>query len=153
YGAETRLWMPVALDAASRAASNPDLFLLGRLKPGVSLKAASADLDVVLHQLASTHKEDFPEHFTTRVQSARDYYLGPWGIGSSGDSAFNLKRLLYSLLAAAAVLLLIACTNVANLLLVRTTVREREMAIRAALGATPGRLVRQLLIESLLLAI
>jgi putative ABC transport system permease protein len=118
------------------------LQLMGRLKPGVSVRAAGADLDGIAHQL---HKPNpggiFPEdNFAVVPVTLLDSLIG------------NFDKILYALLAAVLLLLLIACSNVANLLLARATAREREIALRATLGATRGRLISQLLVESFLLA-
>jgi putative ABC transport system permease protein len=115
--------------------------LMGRLKPGVTLKAAGADLDAIAHRL---QKEDpqgiFPEKFAIVPETLLDSLIG------------DFKKTLYALLGAVFLLLLIACSNVANLLLARATSREREIAMRATMGASRGRLIRQLLVESFLLA-
>ena len=118
------------------------LQLVGRLKPGVSAQTAGADLDAIAHRM---HKPNpggiFPEDkFAIVPQTLLDSLIG------------NFKKTLYVLVAAVLLLLLIACSNVANLLLARATAREREIAVRATLGATRGRLIRQLLVESFLLA-
>ncbi len=113
---------------------------LGHLKPGVSMKAAAADLDVVAHNLAKIHPDAYPKEFTVITWTLADAALGPF------------RELLYPLIAAVLLLLLIACSNVANLLLSRATARDKETAIRASIGASRGRLIRQFLVESSVLA-
>jgi putative ABC transport system permease protein len=150
YGALVRIWIPI--NPLDKNMAQDHLYALGRLRPGENLEEASAELKVVLSRLMKTDPDDFPKQSVARVQSATDFLMGPWGIGSAGGSKFGLKQMLYAMFAGVMILLLIACTNVANLLLARATVRGREMAVRAALGATRWRLIRQLLTESLLLA-
>ena len=152
FGALVRVWMPVDIHDASSLQSNFAALTLGRLKPGVTLSEASANLDVIVRRLAVDQPNSFPKHFVVRVQPAADFLMGSYGIGNIYGSTFSVKHMIYSLLAGVLMLLLIACGNVANLLLARATVREREISVRAALGATRGRIVRQLLTESSLLA-
>src|SRR5947208_2149055 len=124
------LWMPMS---TGEVGGN----LIGRLRPGVSVQAAGGELDAIEHRLQkATPRGGFPEKFTVVAQALVDNLIG------------GFKTTLYALLAAVFLLLLIACSNVANLLLARATAREREIAMRVTLGATRGRLIRQLLVES-----
>jgi putative ABC transport system permease protein len=116
-------------------------FLLGHLKAGVSIKEAESDLTVVANRLATVYPKDYPKHFSVQIQSLTDLMVG------------KFRATLYIVLSAVGLLLLIGCGNVANLLLARATTREKEFAIRSALGANRRRLIRQLLVESLILAI
>jgi putative ABC transport system permease protein len=129
------VWLP------TRAEDAGGLALMGRLKPGVTAGAAAAELDLIAHRFAIAHPGGAsPARFTMTARPFLDSLVG------------SFRKTLYVLLASVSLLLLIACSNVANLLLTRATVREREMAIRASIGATRSRLIRQLFVESLLLA-
>ena len=131
---ESSLWLPATANEAQGQ-------LIGRLKPGVSVKAAQEDLDLIAHRLQKTNPDGiFPEKFAITTQTLLDSLIG------------NFKKTIYGLFIAVLLLLLIACSNVANLLLVRASVREREMSMRVAVGASRGRLIQQLLAESFLLA-
>jgi putative ABC transport system permease protein len=111
------------------------------LKRGVSLATARAAVNVVVRRLAQVYPNDFPKQFTVHLETVADY--------ASGD----FKGMLYALMGAVLLLLLIACSNIANLLLARATAREKEIAIRTSLGASRSRLIRQLLVESFILSI
>jgi predicted permease len=137
------VWLPLQLDPNSTDA-NHDLNVVARLKPGISLETAKAQMKVAAEQF----RRKFPaqplalgreERFT--VQPLLDAHVG------------DFRPLLLLLLGAVSFVLLIACANVANLLLARAIGRRREMAIRAALGAGRRRIASQLLIESLLLSL
>src|SRR5260221_14300230 len=116
-------------------------FLLGHLKPGVSLRQAESDLTVVAKNLSAVYPKDYPKKFSVHIETLTDLVVG------------RFRTPLYIVLAAVGLLLLIGCGNVANLLLARATTREKEFAIRAALGAGRWRIIRQLLVESFLLAV
>src|SRR5260370_26066207 len=115
-------------------------FLLGHLAPGVTQQQAEADLAVVAGRLAKEYPKDYPAHFSLQVASLLDEVTG------------KFRSTLLTVMAAVALLLLIGCGNVANLMLARATGRDKEFAVRAVLGAGRLRLVRQLLVESLILA-
>jgi putative ABC transport system permease protein len=115
-------------------------FLLAHLKPGISIRQAESDLTVVAKNLSTVYPKDYPKKFSVHVETLTDLVVG------------RFRTTLYIVLAAVGLLLLIGCGNVANLLLARATTREKEFAIRAALGAGRWRIIRQLLVESFLLA-
>ncbi len=139
------LWLPASLDPegdrADKNAGIPRFSLIGRLKPGVTEAAARANLLAIARQEALTVPALYPKTFTVETQTMLESVVQ------------HFRAVLFVLLAAVAMLLLIACANVANLLLARAGGRAREMAIRASLGAARGRLFRLALTESALLAL
>ena len=134
------IWVPLVLNRSDPANQQTYLWTLGRMKPGVTLRQVASDFEVITRGLAKQYPAEYPTKFSVVSKTLTDSVVG------------HFRATLYTLLAAVSMLLLIACSNVANLLLARATAREREIAIRASMGATRGRLVRQLLVESFLLA-
>ena len=137
----TQLWLPSALtpqEKADRDGSNG--WVVARLKPSASLHEAQAEMSAIMSQLNLLHRADMRD-WHAFVKPFRDNALGP------------VRPLMWLLLGAVGFVLLIACGNAANLLLARAAVRVHELGVRATLGARRGRLVRQMLTESLMLSV
>ena len=139
FGAD--LWMPAPLHRSDPEAKLKYFYLVGHLKPGVTERQALSDLNVIARRLAPVYPNDYPKKYSMQMVSLADSVVG------------QFRTMLLMLLAAVGMLLLIACGNVANMLLARATTREREIAIRSALGASRFRILRQMLLQSLLLAL
>jgi putative ABC transport system permease protein len=134
------IWIPNNMNRSDPENQRIEYWLLAHTKSGVTLQQVTSDFEVIARNLAKTYPNDFPKQFTVLSKTLTDDVVG------------QFRATLFTLLAAVGMLLLIACSNVANLLLARATAREREIAIRASMGASRGRIVRQLLVESLMLA-
>ncbi|HEV2706871.1 MAG TPA: ABC transporter permease [Pyrinomonadaceae bacterium] len=142
YGAEVDLFVPIGLfeENYQQRGSHPGIYVIGRLKPGVSHEQARADMNTIFARLG----QQYPNEVGARTIRMESLYE---------NTVQDVRPALLILLGAVAFVLLIACANVANLLLARSAARQKEIAIRTALGAGRWRVIRQLLTESVLLSL
>jgi len=140
YPDRAELWRPLPIDPAKLDPGPHYLSVVGRLKRGVTLAQAQADMSVIAARLSQQYKEKNAGH-GVKLERLENVLVGDIGLA------------LYVLLGAVGFVLLIACTNLANLMLARVGARQKEIALRTALGASRFRIVRQLLTESIMLAI
>jgi len=136
------LWLPLVADD-QKARSNPGRYLraIARLKPGLTLDQAKRDVDAIMGSIRQEFPDTHGKPYGVDIRLLQDFVI-------SKDTRLALLVLLGIVFC----VLLIACANVANLMLVRSTIRERDIAVRTALGASGWRIVRQLLTESILLS-
>jgi len=134
------IYVPLTFDRSRLNRRDHDIFVYARLKPAVTLDQAQSEMDVLYRRL----EQEYPQ-----TNSSRGARVVSMSEGFAGDIRPTLLLLLF----AAGFVLLIACANVGNLALARAVARQREMAVRASLGASPWRLLRQVLTENLLLAL
>ena len=140
YPDRAELWRPLPIDPARLDPGPHYLKVIGRLKPGVALAQAQADMSTIAARLSQQNREKNAGH-GVKLERLANVVIGDIGLA------------LYVLLGAVGFVLLIACANLANLMLARVGAQQKEIAVRTALGASRLRIVRQLLIESIILAI
>ncbi len=138
-GAKTDVWIPLALSPQQKAVRNDNFgSAVARLKPGVPVQEAQTEMSTIMARLDRLHDADL-RGWEALVRPFRDSAVGP------------VRKLMWMLFGAVSLVLLIACGNAANLMLARAAARTHEFGVRATLGAAKGRMVRQMLTESLLL--
>jgi predicted permease len=140
WSGQRQLWVPVGYTAGDQDRGSNSFICFGRLKPGVRVAQARAEMETIATRLAKQYPKDLTDMSATVIA------MGDYGLT-------GLRRVMWALLATVGFVLLIACVNVANLLLARSAARQKEFAIRKALGAGGVRLGVQLLTESLLLGL